>query len=57
MEPAFLMLTGIALWGGVTVWNYRATELTRALFWSRLLAPVAAAFLFGAALYLIWSRQ
>lgn len=57
MAPACLTLIGLALWVAVGVWNYRAKELTMALFWSRLIATVAGAFLFAISLYLLSRRQ
>jgi hypothetical protein len=57
MTPTILTLIGIGLWAGVTVWDYRAKELTPALFLSRLLAPAVAALLCSVALYYIRSSH
>jgi hypothetical protein len=48
-----LVLIAIALWGGVKIWDFRAKETSKALFWSRLLAPIAVILLCAVALYLM----
>jgi hypothetical protein len=48
-----LVLIAIALWGGVKVWDFRAKETSKALSWSRLLAPIAVILLCAVAAYLM----
>jgi hypothetical protein len=53
MNPTLLLVIGAGLWVLVEVWAFRAKQLTTALFWSRLLAPVVSIALSSLAIYLM----
>jgi len=57
MTPIILALIALGLWVLIGVWNYRAKELTPALFWSRLIVSASAVLLFGLALYSMRTTQ
>ncbi|HEX5221620.1 MAG TPA: hypothetical protein VFZ59_18795 [Verrucomicrobiae bacterium] len=53
MSPTLLSVIGLGLWILVGIWDFRAKQLTKALFWSRLLVPVISMLLSCVAIYLL----